>query len=196
MQQILGEHHPTPRGRRRGTALVAVSGDRHSLATAMAAAALREDNWHVHHLGADMPPDELASFCRTHDVDVAVITVTNPEVAPVAAALAERLRREGTRRSRAARVGPSPSCRNWPGAPEAGPARGGRSGRVGEAQVGLDLLDVVELRLRVLRRDGRGDDDPLAGLPVRRVTIGLASVAWSTSITRTISSKFRPTDLG
>ena len=97
VQQILGEHHPTPRGRRRGAALVAaVSGDRHSLATAMAAAALREDNWRVHHLGADMPPEELASFCRTHDVDVAVITVTNPEVASVADALADRLRREGT----------------------------------------------------------------------------------------------------
>ena len=31
--------------------------DRHSLPTTMAAVALRADHWHVHHLGADLPPD-------------------------------------------------------------------------------------------------------------------------------------------
>ncbi len=63
VQRILGEHDPNPRGRRRGTAMVAaLSGDHHGLPTSMAAAALREDNWKVQHLGADMPADELVTF--------------------------------------------------------------------------------------------------------------------------------------
>ncbi len=98
VQQILGDHHPTPRGRRRGTAVVAaMSGDRHALPTAMAAAALREDNWRVHHLGADMPGDEFVRFCHEHDVDLAVLTVTTTDAARSAAETATRLEREGVR---------------------------------------------------------------------------------------------------
>ncbi len=77
VERILGDNHPTPRGRRRGTAVVAaLAGDRHSLPTLMAAVALREDNWHVHHLGADVPVDELIDFCAEQGVDLAAITVT------------------------------------------------------------------------------------------------------------------------
>lgn len=98
VQLILGEHHPTPRGRRRGTALVAaMSGDRHALATAMAAVALREDNWRVHQLGADMPDDELVRYCQDHDVDLAVLTVTTTDAASSAAETATRLEHEGVR---------------------------------------------------------------------------------------------------
>jgi len=98
VQQILGEHHPTPRGRRRGTAVVAaLAGDQHSLPTSMAAVALREDNWRVHLLGADMPSDELVSFCTTHAVDLAVLTVTNTDVADAAARTAAQLEAAGTR---------------------------------------------------------------------------------------------------
>jgi len=98
VQRLLGEHDPNPRGRRRGTAMVAaLSGDHHDLPTSMAAAALREDNWRVHHLGADMPADELVSFCEQHEVDLAVLTVTIPETRPLANATAERLRQLGTR---------------------------------------------------------------------------------------------------
>lgn len=80
VDRIIGSHHPTPRGRRRGTAVVAaLSGDRHALPTSMAAAALREDNWRVHHLGADMPSDEIMRFCRETPVDLAVLTLTAPE---------------------------------------------------------------------------------------------------------------------
>ncbi len=86
VERILGEFMPNPRGRRRGTALVAsLSGDRHSLPTTMAAVAMREDNWHVHHLGADMPAEDLVDFCAEHDLTVAVITVTMPDTAKVAA---------------------------------------------------------------------------------------------------------------
>lgn len=98
VERILGEHAPNPRGRRRGTAMVAaVSGDFHSLPTLMATAALRSDNWTVEHLGANMPPDELAQFCREHEVDLAVLSSTNPETADLATATADRLRAAGMR---------------------------------------------------------------------------------------------------
>jgi methanogenic corrinoid protein MtbC1 len=97
IERLLGELAPNPRGRRRGVAVVvAVAGDRHSLPTTMAAVALRSDNWHVHHLGADLPADQIAQFCRDHHVDLAVITVTNPESRQLADATALELRAAGT----------------------------------------------------------------------------------------------------
>lgn len=97
VERTLGELSPNPRGRRRGVAMVsAVSGDRHSLPTTMAAVVLRDANWQVHHLGADMPGDELVRFCAEHDIDVAVISLTNPAVADLATATAERIRSSGT----------------------------------------------------------------------------------------------------
>ncbi len=96
VERILGELAPNPRGRRRGTALVAaVSGDHHSLPTSMAAVTLRDDNWHVEHLGANMPPDELVHFCAEHPVTVAVITSTNPDTADLANEAANALREAG-----------------------------------------------------------------------------------------------------
>ena len=97
VERILGEIAPNPRGRRRGTVVIAaVSGDHHSLPTSMAAVTLRADNWHVEHLGADMPPGELLQFCAEHDVDVAVISSTNPDTAELAAQTARRLEKAGT----------------------------------------------------------------------------------------------------
>jgi len=94
VDRVLGDVVPNPRGRRRGTAVVAaVSGDQHVLPTTMAAVVLRADQWNVHHLGADVPADDLIECCQDSDVDLAVITVTNPDVAAEAdriAALAER----------------------------------------------------------------------------------------------------------
>ena len=96
-ERIVGALVPNPRGRRRGTAVVAaVSGDRHTLPTTMAVVALRGDNWNVQHLGGDMPADEIVRFCDEHDVTVAVLTVTNPDVAELAAVTADRLRAHGT----------------------------------------------------------------------------------------------------
>jgi len=97
VERLLGELAPNPRGRRRGVAVVvAVAGDRHSLPTTMAAVALRGDHWHVHHLGADLPPDQIVQFCREHDVDLAIITVTNPDSRPLADTTAQELRAAGT----------------------------------------------------------------------------------------------------
>jgi methanogenic corrinoid protein MtbC1 len=97
VERLLGELAPNPRGRRRGTVMVAaVSGDLHSLPTSMAAVVLRDDNWVVEHLGANMPPDELVRFCVEHDIDVAVLSSTNPDTAQLAAETADRIREVGT----------------------------------------------------------------------------------------------------
>ena len=96
-ERVLGEIAPNPRGRRRGNAVVAaITGDQHSLPTTMAALALRSDNWRVDHLGADLPTSEIVSFCAEHDVDLAVLTVTNPDGAERARAAADALRAAGT----------------------------------------------------------------------------------------------------
>jgi MerR family transcriptional regulator, light-induced transcriptional regulator len=97
VERILGELSPNPNGRRRGTAVVAaISGDHHSLATSMAAVTLREDNWHVEHLGADVPPAELVDFCSHHQVTVVIITATNPDTIPLAQQTAVELQTAGT----------------------------------------------------------------------------------------------------
>jgi methylmalonyl-CoA mutase cobalamin-binding subunit len=76
--------------------VAALAGDMHALPTSMAAVALRDDHWNVHHLGADMPADELLRFCATHEVSLAVLTVTNPDCRALAEETAEALRRQGT----------------------------------------------------------------------------------------------------
>lgn len=77
VDRILGQRYPSLRGRRRGAAVVAaLSGDQHVLPTTLAAISLRDDNWLVHHLGADLPPEELVRFCQEEHVDLAVLTVT------------------------------------------------------------------------------------------------------------------------
>ncbi len=98
VERTLGDLLPNPRGRRRGTVMVAaISGDQHSLPTTMATVALRDANWHVHHLGANMPGEELVAFCAAHDdVDVAVISVTNPDVVDSVEDTAQTLRAAGT----------------------------------------------------------------------------------------------------
>ncbi|MEJ6722423.1 B12-binding domain-containing protein [uncultured Ilumatobacter sp.] len=98
IERALGDLLPNPRGRRRGTVVVtALSGDLHSLPTTMAAVALREAHWHVHHLGADLPGEELIDFCATHDeVDVAVISVTDANAAVRAEEVANKIRAQGT----------------------------------------------------------------------------------------------------
>lgn len=96
-ERILGEVAPRPRGRKRGAVMVAaVSGDRHTLPTTMAAVTLRDNNWIVHHLGADMPPEELIEFCNGHDVDVAVLTLANPDCRELAERTGARIETSGT----------------------------------------------------------------------------------------------------
>lgn len=76
-------------GRPRGTVVVASpSGELHSLPTAMAAAALREDGWRVELLGRDVPEDALVEFVASVRPDLVVLTVTNPGAAESASAAA------------------------------------------------------------------------------------------------------------
>lgn len=98
VDRILGVHYPNPRGRRRGAAVVAaLSGDQHVLPTILAAISLREDNWLVHHLGADLPPDELLRFCQEEHVDLVVLTVTVTKLRRMATRTAVQLERLGPR---------------------------------------------------------------------------------------------------
>lgn len=93
VERILGDVVPNPRGRRRGTAVVAaMSGDFHSLPTTMAAVALRADQWQVHHLGADVPADQIAECGVDSAADLVVISVTNPDIAHEAETVADALR--------------------------------------------------------------------------------------------------------
>lgn len=92
VERVIGENMPNPRGRRRGTAVIAApQGDLHSLPTTMAAAALREDNWRVQHLGANMPTEEIVRFCSRERPDLVVLTATTPNAAMSAASTAEEL---------------------------------------------------------------------------------------------------------
>ncbi|MEM1332608.1 MAG: cobalamin-dependent protein [Actinomycetota bacterium] len=96
VERLLGELTPNPRGRRRGRAVVAaLSGDRHALPTAMATAVLRDANWTVDHLGADVPAEVVLEFAEHHSVDLVVLSVTNIEVADAATATADELRSGG-----------------------------------------------------------------------------------------------------
>jgi methanogenic corrinoid protein MtbC1 len=70
---------PTRRTRVRGTAVVGTrSGEHHALPALMAAIALRWDGWRVHHLAADIPPDDLAAFVERERPDLLVLSATMP----------------------------------------------------------------------------------------------------------------------
>jgi MerR family transcriptional regulator, light-induced transcriptional regulator len=85
-----------PRGRPRGCVVVTTPpGDFHSMPSAMAALALREDRWKVHHLGANVPIEDIVKLVDDVDADLVVITVTNADVAPAATALEEALAARG-----------------------------------------------------------------------------------------------------
>jgi methylmalonyl-CoA mutase cobalamin-binding subunit len=57
----------------------------------MAAAVLREDHWHVEHLGADMPPEDVLQFATAAGADLVVLSVTVGEHAGAAEETARRL---------------------------------------------------------------------------------------------------------
>jgi excisionase family DNA binding protein len=78
-------------GRRRGVAVVATPpGNLHGLAPAMVAAALRADRFTVHHLGADVPVDDLVGLAVSVRADVAVLSIAlqSPRQEALAASVA------------------------------------------------------------------------------------------------------------
>jgi len=82
---------PVP-GRPRGTAVVTTpAGEQHALPALMAATALRAAHWRVHHLGADMPADDLAVFAREVGAHVVVLSVTHTDASGPAEQAAQTL---------------------------------------------------------------------------------------------------------
>lgn len=72
-----------PRGRPRGTAVVTtVPGEAHELPGMMAAMALRAHRWQVHHLGTQVPYDQLVDLVRREGATLVVFAVTLTRVLP------------------------------------------------------------------------------------------------------------------
>jgi MerR family transcriptional regulator, light-induced transcriptional regulator len=93
--RILARAANHPRGRPRGTAVVlAAPGDDHSLPSAMAALVLRDDRWRVHHLGSNVPTDDLVALAHNVKADLVVLSKTYADPGPVQE-LAVLLRGEG-----------------------------------------------------------------------------------------------------
>ncbi|MDQ3108214.1 MAG: cobalamin-dependent protein [Actinomycetota bacterium] len=92
-ERLLARIAVHPRGRPRGICLVGTPpGDEHSLPAAMAAVALRADRWQVHHLGTQVPTDDLVNLARTLEADLVVLSLTNPAAQEVADRLADAVR--------------------------------------------------------------------------------------------------------
>ena len=83
-----------PAGRPRGVAVTATpEGERHGLPALMAAGCLREDRWHVHHLGSDLPGGEVERIAVDVGARLVVLSSSTAESAERAAAEAARLAR-------------------------------------------------------------------------------------------------------
>ncbi len=77
VERLLARISTNPRGRPRGKAVVvSPPGDMHSLPSAMAALVLRDDRWKVHHLGSNLPVDDLLEFSREVAADLVVLSMT------------------------------------------------------------------------------------------------------------------------
>jgi MerR family transcriptional regulator, light-induced transcriptional regulator len=84
-----------PQGRPRGVAVTATpAGERHGLPALMAAGSLRQDRWHVHHLGSDLPPGEVSRLARDAGAHLVVFSCASPESARRARAQAAVLTSE------------------------------------------------------------------------------------------------------
>ncbi len=95
--RILARLSSHPRGRPRGTAIVTTAvGDFHTLPSTMAALALREDRWKVHHLGGNVPLDDVVAMVHDVNADLVVISVTNNEATDTAVRLEAAVRETGT----------------------------------------------------------------------------------------------------
>ena len=74
-ERLLATQASQPAGRPRGTAVVTTPpGERHGMPALMAAASLREDRWHVHHLSADLPADEIGRLAAAVGASLVVLS--------------------------------------------------------------------------------------------------------------------------
>jgi MerR family transcriptional regulator, light-induced transcriptional regulator len=79
-ERLIALYSRQPGGRPRGTVVVTTApGERHALPAMMAAAALREDHWLVHHLSADLPFAETTRLARQVRADLIVLSSATPD---------------------------------------------------------------------------------------------------------------------
>jgi excisionase family DNA binding protein len=91
--RLLARVSTQPRGRPRGVAVVAtVPGEAHELPGMMAAIALRADRWRVHHLGTELPFDQLLDMARREAADLVVLSVTTTSAQKDSRAYGDRAR--------------------------------------------------------------------------------------------------------
>jgi excisionase family DNA binding protein len=75
-----------PQGRPRGVAITTTPpGEHHGLPSLMAAACLREDRWHVHDLGADLPTGDLIGFAAETGAGLIVLSSSTADSVRMAA---------------------------------------------------------------------------------------------------------------
>ncbi|MFM7693330.1 MAG: B12-binding domain-containing protein, partial [Actinomycetota bacterium] len=70
---------PKPGPKLGAVVVAAVRGDRHSLPGLMVAVGLRADGFVVHHLGADLPAEEIVDMARRENVDLVALSCSTAE---------------------------------------------------------------------------------------------------------------------
>jgi excisionase family DNA binding protein len=81
-----------PRGRPRGTCIVGTpAGEQHGLPAAMASVVLRADRWRVHHLGTQVPDDDLLALSVDEGAALVVLSVTLADMVQPTISLANRI---------------------------------------------------------------------------------------------------------
>jgi excisionase family DNA binding protein len=94
-ERLVASRARQPDGRPRGTAVTATPpGERHGLPAMMAAACLREDRWHVHHLGADLPVADIIELTRATLGSLVVLSAATDDSARHAGKAADQIRRD------------------------------------------------------------------------------------------------------
>jgi excisionase family DNA binding protein len=92
-ERLIAARASQPQGRPRGVAVTATPpGERHALPALMAAATLREDHWHVHHLAADLPAAEVISLAADTKAGLVVLSSATVSAARLAVREARQLR--------------------------------------------------------------------------------------------------------
>ena len=71
------------------------AGEQHGLSALMATTALKEAGWKVHHLGPDLPTDEILAFAEQHDIGVVVLSAATDDGRASAQSVIDDLRDRG-----------------------------------------------------------------------------------------------------
>lgn len=96
IERLLAIHLPRKRGRPRGRALVTTpSGEQHGLSALMATSALKEAGWKVHHLGPNLPTDEIIDFAQQHGIGVVVLSAATDAGRAAARSVVDELTGQG-----------------------------------------------------------------------------------------------------